>query len=171
MSEKRFVLGRWARRARAGLVAFSIALPAATALGVAPAHAEFRVCNEAEGMVGVALGYRGEDGWVSEGWWLVPGNECQVLVNGTLTSRYYYLYAENAERSRRWGGDVRMCVKDTEFKIVDVKDCIARGFARMGFGEYDTGDQSSWTVRLTADGAPATGGASTAKALSAGSTN
>ena len=141
------------RRVRASMIALAVAVPAATTLAVTESRAEFRVCNDASDTVGVALGYRGEDGWVSEGWWHVGGGDCQVLVSGALTSRFYYLYAENAERSRRWGGGVRMCTTEAEFKIMDVKDCIARGYARMGFGEYDTGDQESWTVRLTADGA------------------
>ena len=152
-------------RAQGLVLAVALSLPAFGMLGVTEARADFRVCNDADDVVGVALGYRGQEGWVSEGWWHVPGGQCQILVSGALTSRFYYLYAENAERSRRWGGDVRMCTTQHEFKIVDVKDCIARGYARMGFGEYDTGDQVSWTVRLTAEDA-ATGGAQ-AKAVSA----
>ena len=144
-------------RVRSLVLSAALAVPALATFGIAQAQADFRVCNEADDTVGVALGYRGEEGWVSEGWWHVPGGSCQVLVSGALTSRYYYLYAENAERSRRWGGEVRMCATQEEFKIVDVKDCIARGYARMGFGEYDTGDQMAWTVRLTGDSA-ATGG-------------
>ena len=141
-------------RALARVLALALALPIALPLVAATAteaRADFRVCNEAEDTIGVALGYRAKDGWVSEGWWHVGGGECQVLVAGALTSRFYYLYAENADRSRRWGGDVRMCTAEDEFKIVDVKDCIARGFTRMGFGEYDTSDAASWTVKLTDD--------------------
>ena len=122
----------------------------------AEARADFRVCNETRETVGVSLGYRSaEDGWVSEGWWHVPGEECRTLVSGALGARYYYVYAENAERSRRWGGEARMCTAEEEFRIVGVADCVPRGYARMGFGEYDTGDQASWTVRLTTDGSAA----------------
>ena len=120
------------------------------ALSGGEARADFRVCNETPETVGVSLGYRAEDGWVSEGWWHVPGEDCQTLVPGALTARFYYLYAENAERSRRWGGEARMCTAEEEFRIVGVVDCVPRGYARIGFGEYDTGEQTSWTVRLTA---------------------
>lgn len=147
---------RWARAARGTVVATGVAL--ACGLWASDARAEFRVCNETDETVGVSLGYRGEDGWVSEGWWHVPGDDCEVLISGALTSRFYYLYAENAERSQRWGGGARMCTAEEEFKIVGVGDCIPRGYARMGFGEYDTGDQPSWTVRLT----PASGAAEAA---------
>jgi len=55
-----------------------------------------------------------------------------------------------------------MCVAEKEFKIAGVTDCVARGFQRAGFQEYDTGEQASWMVQLTDE--PATGGAPTAPA-------
>ena len=134
------------------LLAALVTTLAATLASAGEARADFRVCNETRETVGVSLGYKAEDGWISEGWWHVPGEDCQTLVSGALTARFYYLYAENAERSRRWGGEARMCTAEDEFRIVGVADCVPRGYARMGFGEYDTGEQTSWTVRLTADG-------------------
>lgn len=143
------------------LLALGVALPVLAWSG--EARADFRVCNETRETVGVSLGYKStEDGWISEGWWHVPGEECQTVVSGALTARYYYLYAENAERSRRWGGEARMCTAEEEFRIVGVAECVPRGYARMGFGEYDTGEQTSWTVRLTADGASPSEAASVA---------
>ena len=113
------------------------------------AHAEVRVCNVTQNLVGVAIGYRGKDGWVTEGWWQVPASTCATLIEGELQSRYYYLYAEDSARGGRWTGDVNMCVAENEFKIVGVQDCYARGFQRMGFKEYDTGRQGSWMVQLS----------------------
>ena len=49
-----------------------------------------------------------------------------------------------------------MCVAEKEFKIAGVTDCVARGFQRAGFQEYDTGEQASWMVQLTDE--PADGG-------------
>ena len=135
------------------------------AVGASEARADFRVCNDGSETVGVAIGYRGEKGWISEGWWHVEPSACEVLVAGTLSSRFFYLYAENAERSRRWGGRVRMCTADETFKIPGVKDCVARGFARTGFGEYDTGTQASWTVRLAPTEDGGTGEATAAAAI------
>jgi len=113
------------------------------------ARADFRVCNGTKDLVGVAIGYRAEPGWTTEGWWQIPGNSCATLIEGPLSSRYYYLYAEDAARGGRWGGDIDMCVADNEFKIVGIQDCFARGFQRMGFKEYDTGRQGSWMVQLS----------------------
>ncbi len=113
------------------------------------AHADFRVCNGTQNLVGVAIGYRASEGWISEGWWQVPASSCATLIEGELQSRYYYLYAEDAARGGRWTGDINMCVAENEFKIVGVDDCFARGYQRMGFKEYDTGRQGSWMVQLS----------------------
>ncbi len=132
-------------------------LPLPLAAAMAPAHADFRVCNATQSLVGVAIGYRASTGWVSEGWWHVESSSCKTLIEGNLSSRYYYLYAEDAERGGRWEGPISMCVAEREFKIAGAGDCFARGFQRAGFQEYDTGAQSSWMVQLT-DG-PAIDGA------------
>jgi uncharacterized membrane protein len=113
------------------------------------AHADFRVCNGTQNLVGVAIGYRAEEGWATEGWWQVPASTCATLIEGELQSRYYYLYAEDAARGGRWTGEVNMCVAENEFKVSGVDDCFARGFQRMGFKEYDTGRQGSWMVQLS----------------------
>lgn len=135
------------------------ALTLATGLFVlsTPARADFRVCNATQTLVGVSIGYRASTGWITEGWWHVDASTCKTLIEGQLASRYYYLYAEDAERGGRWEGPISMCVAEREFKIAGVNDCFARGFQRAGFQEYDTGEQTSWMVQLT-DG-PAAGDA------------
>ena len=149
---------RWTRSA-AGAVTFMATLAAAGLGATAPAHADFRVCNATPSLVGVAIGYRAKAGWVTEGWWHIEGNKCKTLIEGALSSRYYYLYAEDAERGGRWEGDISMCVAEREFKIAGAGDCFARGFQRAGFQEYDTREQASWMVQLTDD--PGNGGTPT----------
>ena len=128
-------------------------------LAVTAARADFRVCNATQSLVGVGIGYRAKAGWVTEGWWHIEGSSCKTLIEGPLSSRFYYLYAEDAERGGRWDGDINMCVADKEFKIAGVNDCFARGFQRAGFQEYDTGEQASWMVQLTDEPATADGSA------------
>lgn len=127
-------------------------LAAATAAGLlsvaSAAHADFRVCNSTQNLVGVAIGYRAKEGWTTEGWWQIPATTCATLVEGKLESRYYYLYAEDAARGGRWTGDIKMCVAQDKFKITGVNDCFKRGYLQMGFKEYDTGRQASWMVQL-----------------------
>lgn len=130
-------------------VLFSGVLFGALGMTSMEARADFRVCNSTQNTVGVAIGYRAKAGWMTEGWWHIDASSCKTLIEGPLTSRYYYLYAEDAQGGGRWDGKVNMCVAEKEFRITGVQDCFARGFQRSGFQEYDTGEQSSWMVQLT----------------------
>ncbi len=121
----------------------------ATFMGSIEAKADFRVCNSTQNLVGVAIGYRAKAGWVTEGWWHVDASSCKTLIEGPLASRYYYVYAEDAEGGGRWEGKVNMCIAEKEFRVDGVQDCLARGYQRAGFQEYDTGEQTSWMVQLT----------------------
>jgi uncharacterized membrane protein len=115
------------------------------------AYADFRVCNGTQSLVGVAVGYRSQEGWVSEGWWRIDPSHCKTIIKGVLKSRYYYVYAEDAVRGSKWEGPIKMCVADKSFKISGVHDCFARGFQKASFQEYDTGEQTNWMVQLTED--------------------
>jgi uncharacterized membrane protein len=136
------------------LAAFLFIFAAGSFIAPEKAHADFRVCNTTQNLVGVALGYRAKTGWITEGWWHVNASSCTTLVVGPLTSRYYYLYAEDAQSGGRWDGKVNMCVAENQFKITGINDCFARGFQRAGFQEYDTGEQTSWMVQLTEENPP-----------------
>lgn len=132
---------------RAFLLAPLLLLP--TAL---PAAADFKVCNDTATQVGVSIGYRQKTGWVTEGWWLVPGQACATVIPGKLKSRYFYVFAEDEKNGGQWRGPVFMCTSNREYRIEGLKDCYARGHEQMGFFEVDTGQQSSWQVRLTEGG-------------------
>ena len=155
-------ISRLSHRRRAGALIALLASPLLAASAATQAAADFRVCNATQNLVGVGIGYRAKAGWVTEGWWHIEGSTCKTLIEGPLSSRYYYLYAEDAERGGRWDGPISMCVAEKEFKIAGVNDCFARGFQRAGFQEYDTGEQTSWMVQLTdepaADGTAAATG-------------
>jgi uncharacterized membrane protein len=150
------------QQTRGGAILSLFLAACALPLLASPAQADFRVCNATQNLVGVGIGYRAKAGWITEGWWHIEGSTCKTLIEGPLSSRFYYLYAEDAERGGRWDGPISMCVAEKEFKIAGVTDCVARGFQRAGFQEYDTGEQSSWMVQLTdqpaTDGAPAAPG-------------
>ena len=124
----------------------------------APARADLRLCNLTQSRVGVALGYRDAQGWLSEGWWNLKPNECETMLKGGLAARFYYIYAQDYDRGGEWGGKTFMCTRDKEFTVRGVEDCLARGFDRVGFFEIDTGEQKNWTVQLTdpSRGSPST---------------
>lgn len=118
----------------------------------AAAQADFRVCNETSSRTGVAIGYKEGDTWITEGWWNIAANSCEVLIRGTLGSRFYYIYALDYDQAGEWSGKAFMCTRDREFTIKGTGDCLARGYNRTGFFEVDTVEQKNWTVRLTEQG-------------------
>lgn len=147
--------GQLARLARA--VAGTVAVTCLAAILVpVPARADLRMCNQTASKVGIALGYRDPQGWVTEGWWDVAPKVCETLVKGALAARFYYVYAVDYTRGGEWSGRSLMCTKDREFTIRGVEDCLARGLDRNGFYEVDTGEQKSWTIQLTDPNQPVT---------------
>jgi uncharacterized membrane protein len=125
-----------------------LTLPLLGALA-APAHADFRLCNQTSDRVSVSLAYTDGKKWVSEGWWNLKPADCDTLLEGPLAAEFYYVYAMD-ERGGEWKGKAYMCTNDREFKIEGREDCFARGYERTGFFEVDTGkDAKNWTVQLT----------------------
>lgn len=122
----------------AGMIGFS-----------AVAHADFRVCNKTQSRVGVAIGYKDNDVWSTEGWWNVAANSCETLIRGPLVARFYYIYAIDYDQGGEWAGKAFMCTQGNQFTIKGNKDCLARGFDRTGFFEVDTSEQKNWTLQLT----------------------
>jgi uncharacterized membrane protein len=115
----------------------------------APARADLRVCNQSTNQVSIALGYRAEKGWQSEGWWVAPPQKCAVVYQGDLHSRFFYLYVADDLGGGAWDGTNFMCTRDESFTIFGVEDCLARGYERTGFFEVDTQNRTDWTLQLT----------------------
>ena len=137
----------WLRRHR-------VTLAAMTSLIVTPAAADFRICNYTKSRVGVAIGYQDGEEWATEGWWNIAAGNCEALLHGNLSARFYYIYAVDYDRNGEWSGQAFMCTRDKEFTIKGTGDCLARGYDRTGFLEVDTGKQQTWTVQLTESGGP-----------------
>ncbi len=121
-------------------------------LATEPAAADFRLCNNTNSRIGIALGYKDNEGWATEGWWNLPARNCDTLLRGTLAARFYYIYAVDYDHGGEWSGQAFMCTREKEFTIRGTGDCLARGFDRTGFFEVDTGEQQTWTVQLTEAG-------------------
>ncbi len=114
-----------------------------------PAFADLRVCNRTQNPINIAIGYRAERGWQSEGWWVAGPDECAIPYQGDLNARFYYVFASDDFGGGAWEGDVFLCTRDDAFTIFGVEDCLARGYERTGFFEVDTQEQSDWTLELT----------------------
>jgi uncharacterized membrane protein len=160
MRDRRTTVGLFRLALLPGLRACAAAalMTCTAALNAEPAAADFRLCNNTGSRVGIALGYKENEGWTTEGWWNLSARTCETLLRGMLVARYYYIYAVDYDRGGEWSGQAFMCSRDKEFTIRGTEDCLARGFDRTGFFEVDTGEQPSWTVQLTdsVDQAPQT---------------
>jgi uncharacterized membrane protein len=99
------------------------------------AHAELRICNTTSSRIGIALGYRDAQGWMTEGWWNLSPKGCETLLKGTLAARFYYVYGVDYDKGGEWGGKSFMCTRDREFAIRGTDNCFARGYDRVGFFE------------------------------------
>jgi uncharacterized membrane protein len=113
------------------------------------AFADLRVCNTTASRIGLAIGYRDQQGWLTEGWFNLKPNSCESVLRGALTFRYYYLHATDYDRGGEWAGRSFMCTREREFTVRGFDNCLSRGYDRTGFFEIDTGEQRNWTVRLT----------------------
>ncbi|MEM8839552.1 MAG: DUF1036 domain-containing protein, partial [Pseudomonadota bacterium] len=135
-------------------VAAALSLFAIEAIGLPdPASADFRLCNKTLSRISVAIGYKSDNGWRSEGWWnFNPRNDpdpCKILIPGPLRARFFYVYAIDVTHGGEWGGPAILCTRQKEFTIDGIKDCILRGYEQTGFFEVDTRNQESWTIELT----------------------
>ncbi len=126
-----------------------LAFPLVLTAKPAPAAADFRLCNNTGNRVGLAVGYKENESWTTEGWWNLAPSSCETVLRGNLVARFYYIYAVDYDRGGEWAGQAFMCTRDKEFTIKGTEDCLARGFDRTGFFEVDTGEQPNWTVQLT----------------------
>lgn len=113
------------------------------------AKADLKLCNNTQSRVGVALGYKDQQGWASEGWWNIGPNACETLLKGPLIARYYYIFSVDYDKGGSWGGKAMMCTRDKLFTIRGLKDCVERGYQKTGFFEVDTGEELDWTISLS----------------------
>lgn len=122
-----------------------------------PAEADLQICNRTENRVGVAIGYKDDQGWATEGWWNLSNGSCEVLLHGPLVARFYYIYAVDYDAGGEWNGPAFMCTQDEEFTIRGINDCSDRGYNRTGFFEVDTGAEENWTIQLVEPGQTGSG--------------
>jgi uncharacterized membrane protein len=119
------------------------------ALFAAPrSEAEMRLCNDANVPVYTALGYNSDGVWRARGWWRIWPNDCATLIEGSLDSRYYYVRATALRDEWVWGDEVEFCVSSSAFNLRR-ESCNGSGQRHEDFFKIDTGDNDSWTQRLT----------------------
>jgi uncharacterized membrane protein len=116
--------------------------------GSGPAKAEFKVCNKTSEKVAVALGFRQQGIWMSQGWWNVEPARCATLLPGKLSETRYYLYADAKAHNWFMGGGFRFCAKNDEFKLTGNSNCLLQGAIALGFREVAVGKNASFTYEI-----------------------
>ena len=118
----------------------------------AVAQAGLEICNKTDLLQSVAIGYKGETDWTSEGWWNIKPGECATPVPGKLEKRYYYYHAKSDGGGFR-GQNFVFCTQSKEFTITGDTGCDERGFDVTQFREIDTGETAiSFTLTLVDSG-------------------
>ena len=81
------------------------------------ARADFVICNDTKSRIGVAIGYKDDIGWGSEGWWNILPEQCEPLIEGALKSQYYYIYALDYDKGGEWSGTLYSAKKGVKVTI------------------------------------------------------
>jgi len=115
-------------------------------------------CNETTYAVMAALGIEQAGGVVARGWWRIEPGVCLRPELPRKTGARVYSFAEAVsdsgaviERKGRplaWGGDKRLCVRNSRFEIEDHNDCAARGLTAQGFAAVELPQSAGATVRF-----------------------
>lgn len=132
---------------------------------ITPAWAELEICNDTDAPHSIAIGYKLDGGWVSEGWWQLEPAACISPILGDLEYRYYYYLAQSLgwefEHDR-----VLFCTEPQVFTIRGDGDCEQRGYSKSYFAKIDTGkDAAHFTQNVSDRSAYSNGGAAKGEAL------
>ncbi len=113
------------------------------------AAAELTVCNVTDARTTIAIGYKGDTDWVSEGWWGIAPNECRTVLSYPLTKAFYYYRITSATDS--WDLESYMfCTSSQAFEITGDTECESRGYERARFSEIAMGEgETSHTLTVT----------------------
>lgn len=135
------------RKARL-LTLTSLLILVALLAGTGHAKADFNVCNKTKERVAVALGFRQQGQWMSQGWWNLEPAHCTTLLAGKLAETKYYLYADAKAHNWFMGGGFRFCAKNDQFKILGNSNCSLQGGLSLGFREIAVGKNASFTYEI-----------------------
>ncbi|HXC54309.1 MAG TPA: DUF1036 domain-containing protein [Rhizomicrobium sp.] len=128
-----------------------------------PSQAAMTVCNRTSYVLYTATGAAADKTIAAQGWVRVTPGTCHVALPGDLTAAAYYLYARSSQAhagpARAWGGNVPVCVKDTNFSTRDAANavrCQSDDFFQLPFAAVDTHHLKSWTATFSESPALAT---------------
>jgi uncharacterized membrane protein len=89
------------------------------------------ICNGTGTSRAVAIGYDTPAGPVSEGWWILDPDVCELVLDGPLAGPDYYYRA--VEEGRGFDGERSFCTQYEAFTIPGDDNCTARGYDSEAF--------------------------------------
>lgn len=116
------------------------------ALSPERATAQFAVCNQTLEVINVSSGSYERDVLNTSGWWIVGPNQCANVEEDTLTSRFFYVYAQDVFGKELLTGSTLLCVAPGKFRIRGQQDCLVRGYLEARYKEVDTRRSERWTL-------------------------
>ncbi len=128
----------------------------ALTLDAAPTAAQMHLCNQTSYVVYAAIGFQSGMGMATRGWIRVAPGDCALTIAEPLTAPAYYIYARSSQAhsgpSRAWGGQTRLCAKDTDFSMqtpFGAPSCGSDDAFLMPFAAVSTRGSASWTTTFT----------------------
>lgn len=100
------------------------------------AQSGLTVCNQSDGDIAAAIGYRSGEIWQSRGWWRLHAGECARLLAARLETASSYFYAERINSGTRPalnGGQDAFCIAPARFLAEERTGCAERGYATANF--------------------------------------
>ncbi len=122
-----------------------------------PAHADLTICNKTPAPVIFAVAFETTQDLVSQGWWTIMPNQCQIAISTPLDRQFYYQYAISHELKVEWRGNFNFCTSDdNEFRITGAQSCEQRNYHTTGFRQIDVGDNKNYTLNIRSSDSPPT---------------
>lgn len=128
----------------------------AAMLGATPAAADMHLCNQTSYVLYAAIGFRSGTGMTTRGWIRISPGDCALAIREALSQSLYYIYARSSQAhsgpARAWGGQVRLCAKETDFTLQTpngAPNCGSDDAFPMPFAALATRGKTSWTTTFT----------------------
>lgn len=138
----------WLRQRLVGLGGIAFLGMTMTFVSVSPAQADLEFCNHTADKQWVAVGYKTDGIWKSEGWWGIDVDDCSTPITGDLEFRHYYYRLYESSFA---GEGFSFCLKKEVFVSEDADSCDTDGFAPADFADIDTGPNAlSYTFSIIA---------------------
>lgn len=122
-------------------------------MSVAPAQADYKLCNATSYVLDATIAYETDEGWESQGWFqLLPG-ACDPVISGRIEREVYFVYARSIDAhaggTKYFSGSDRFCTAPGDFLIDGRNDCATRGFDSHDFTRVETRTGQDWTTTFS----------------------